>query len=87
MKPLRLSAKPKDSGELQDLFLLAARQSQTAVALFLMNGICLRGQIIGFDRYVVVLDGDKGQHLIYKHAISTIGPSTNATSKPASTYR
>ena len=59
---------------LQDLFLLRARKSRVSVTLFLMNGYQLRGQITGFDAFVVVLmTGDK-QQVIYKHAISTIAP-------------
>jgi host factor-I protein len=39
-----------------------------------MNGFQLRGVIIAFDRYTVVLDSEGKQQLIYKHAISTIIP-------------
>ena len=59
---------------LQDLFLLRARRDRANVTLFLMNGYQLKGQITGFDAFVVVLmTGDK-QQVIYKHAISTIVP-------------
>ena len=39
-----------------------------------MNGFQLRGTITGFDAFVVVLDSDGKQQVIYKHAISTIAP-------------
>ena len=59
---------------LQDLFLLRARRDRANVTLFLMNGYQLKGQITGFDAFVVVLmTGDK-QQVIYKHAVSTIVP-------------
>lgn len=59
---------------LQDLFLLRARRDRANVTLFLMNGYQLKGQITGFDAFVVVLmTGDK-QQVIYKHAISTVVP-------------
>ena len=59
---------------LQELFLLRARRERANVTLFLMNGYQLKGQIVGFDAFVVVLmTGDK-QQVIYKHAISTIAP-------------
>ena len=62
------------SHDLQDLFLSRARRDQTNVTMFLMNGYQLKGQIAGFDAFVVVLmTGDK-QQVIYKHAISTIVP-------------
>ena len=59
---------------LQDLFLLRARRARANVTTFLMNGYQLKGQIVGYDAFVVVLmTGDK-QQVIYKHAISTIVP-------------
>ena len=59
---------------LQDLFLLRARRDKVPVTLFLMNGLQMRGVITGFDAFVVVLDSDGRQQIIYKHAISTIAP-------------
>ena len=59
---------------LQDLFLLRARQDRVLVTLFLMNGFQMRGTITGYDPFVVVLDSDGRQQVIYKHAISTIAP-------------
>ena len=59
---------------LQDLFLLRARQDRVPVTLFLMNGFQMRGTITGYDPFVVVLDSDGRQQVIYKHAISTIIP-------------
>ena len=32
------------------------------------------GTVKGFDSYVVILDSDGKQNLVYKHAISTIIP-------------
>ena len=59
---------------LQDLFLLQAKKTQARLVVFLMNGFQLRGVITGFDSFVVTLDSDGKQQLIYKHAISTIAP-------------
>ena len=60
---------------LQDILLAGMRRSHTPVTLFLMNGFQLRGQIHSFDSYVVLLtQGDGKQHMVYKHAISTIVP-------------
>ena len=59
---------------LQDLFLLRARRESVPVTLFLMNGFQMRGVITGFDAFVVVLDSDGKQQVVYKHAISTIAP-------------
>ena len=59
---------------LQDLFLTRARRDRVPVTLFLMNGFQLRGNLTGFDAFVVVLDSEGRQQVIYKHAISTIAP-------------
>ena len=59
---------------LQDLFLTCARRDRVPVTLFLMNGFQLRGTLTGFDTFVVVLDSEGRQQVIYKHAISTIAP-------------
>ena len=59
---------------LQDLFLLRARGDRLTVTVFLMNGFQMRGIITGYDPFVVVLDTDGKQQVIYKHAISTIVP-------------
>ena len=60
---------------LQDLFLLRARRDSVPVTLFLMNGFQMRGVITGFDAFVVTLDSDGRQQVVYKHAISTIAPA------------
>ena len=62
------------STNLQDLFLLRARRSRANVTVFLVNGYQIRGQITGFDAFVVVLMSESKQQVIYKHAISTIIP-------------
>jgi len=59
---------------LQDIFLLRARRDKVPVTMFLMNGFQMRGIITGFDAFVVILDSDGKQQVIYKHAISTIAP-------------
>ncbi len=59
---------------LQDIFLTKARRDRIPATLFLMNGFQLRGVITGFDAFIVVLDSDGKQQVIYKHAISTIAP-------------
>ena len=70
---------------LQDLFLLRARREALPVTLFLMNGFQMRGVITGFDAFVVILDSEGRQQVIYKHAISTIAPirPVDLTGEPA----
>ena len=62
------------TNNLQDIFLTKARKENVPVTLFLVNGFQLRGVITGFDCFVVVLDSEGRQQVIYKHAISTVVP-------------
>ena len=59
---------------LQEIFLTKVRKQALSVTVFLMNGFQLRGTITGFDCFVVILDSEGRQQVIYKHAISTIAP-------------
>ncbi|BAL01789.1 Hfq protein [Oscillibacter valericigenes Sjm18-20] len=64
----------QSKANLQDIFLTKARRDRVPATLFLMNGFQMRGVITGFDPFVVVLDSEGKQQIIYKHAISTIAP-------------
>ena len=64
----------KKTANLQDIFLTKVRKQSLPVTVFLMNGFQLRGVITGFDCFVVVLDSEGRQQVIYKHAISTLAP-------------
>ena len=63
-----------NKANLQDIFLLQAKRDKLPVTMFLMNGFQMRGVITEFDAFVVVLDSEGRQQVIYKHAISTIAP-------------
>ena len=63
-----------DAINLQEAILKEVRRDKVPVTLFLMNGYQLKGQITGFDAFVVVLMTGERQQVIYKHAISTIVP-------------
>ena len=64
----------QNKANLQDIFLLRATRDKLPVTMFLMNGFQMRGVITGFDAFVVILDSEGRQQVIYKHAISTIAP-------------
>ena len=64
---------------LQDVFLNELRRERTPVTVFLTNGFQQRGTVIMFDGYTLMLTFDGKQHLIYKHAISTIVPQKAVT--------
>ena len=63
-----------NKANLQDIFLLQAKRDKLPVTMFLMNGFQMRGVITGFDAFVVILDSEGRQQVIYKHAISSIAP-------------
>ena len=58
----------------QDQFLAAARREKCVVTVFLMNGFQLKGSIRGFDSFVVLVESEGKQQMIFKHAISTVVP-------------
>ena len=60
---------------LQEQFLKAVRRDRCTVTVFLMNGFQIRGEIRGFDAFVVVIYSEGKQQMVYKHAISTISPA------------
>ena len=64
----------KKIANLQDLFLLGARRARTPLTVFLVNGFQMRGTVTGYDSFIVILESDGKQQMIYKHAISTIVP-------------
>ena len=59
---------------LQDPYLNALRRERVPVAIYLVNGIKLQGQIESFDQFAVLLKNTVTQ-MVYKHAISTVVPS------------
>ena len=46
---------------LQDTFLNRARQDKVPVTVFMTNGFQMRGEIRGFDNFVVLVDSDGKQ--------------------------
>lgn len=59
---------------MQDVFLNQARRERSMLTIFLVNGFQFKGTVKAFDNYVMVLEVEGRQRLVYKHAISTIVP-------------
>lgn len=70
------------SNNLQDLFLNALRKSKTPVTMFLVKGVKLQGIVTWFDNFSILLRRDGQSQLVYKHAISTIMPSSEMDMEP-----
>ena len=63
-------------GTLQDLFLAAAARERQSVTIFLVNGVMLEGSVTGFDQFSLLLERGSQTQLVYKHALSTVQPSS-----------
>lgn len=61
---------------LQDQFLNLLRKNKIPVTMFLVKGVKLQGIVTWFDNFSILLRRDGQSQLVYKHAISTIMPST-----------
>jgi host factor-I protein len=57
---------------IQDVFLNHMRRDRLAVGIHLMDGRYFEARIKGFDRFAVIVEVDGAEHLVFKHAISTI---------------
>lgn len=71
-----MSAQPN----IQDVFLNHARRDRLPVDIHLMDGRCFEARIKSFDRFALIVEMEGADHLIFKHAISTIAaPRARAT--------
>jgi host factor-I protein len=75
--PMPISAGTSGKGQnLQDQFLNLLRKNKTPVTVFLVKGVKLQGIVTWFDNFSILLRRDGQSQLVYKHAVSTIMPST-----------
>jgi host factor-I protein len=72
---------------LQDEFLHGLKRDRQMITVYLMNGYKLSGKIKGFDRFIVVLDSNGQEIMIFKHAISTIGAGMPPRKEPRESPR
>lgn len=88
----------KPTINLQDFFLDEIKEKQLQITIYLANGVPIKGKIIDFDSFTVLIDCDNKSQMIYKSAISTLsvpkgqdiykkisGKFLNDSKKPAST--
>jgi host factor-I protein len=62
----------KSTQNIQDSFLNNARKEKTSVTIYLLGGVRLNGRIKSFDKYSLILESSSQEHLVFKHAISTV---------------
>ena len=68
-----------ESRNLQNDFFNTARKERTIITVFLANGKKLTGRIKSFDKFTLLLDGQHGEQIIFKHAISTVSAGARAS--------
>jgi host factor-I protein len=71
---LKKDKKMKQARNLQDTILNIVRKDRIDVTIYLMNGVPLNGRVTSFDNFTILIEVDRRQNLIYKHAVSTIVP-------------
>ena len=59
---------------IQDIFLNHMRKKNVEGTVYLVNGFQIRGKVKGFDKFVIVIESNGKQNLIFKHAVSTVVP-------------
>ncbi len=67
----------EESGNLQNEFFNTVRRNHSVVAVFLANGKRLLGRVKAFDRFTILLEGQYGEQIVFKHAISTVSLSAH----------
>ena len=67
----------EESGNLQNEFFNTVRRNHSLVAVFLANGKRLLGRVKAFDRFTILLEGQYGEQIVFKHAISTVSLSSH----------
>ena len=82
MQQTQIAVQPRKRN-LQDLLLSKLRRSRMGATVFLINGFQIRGEIRGFDSFVVVIYSEGKQQMVYKHAISTVTPSRPVQYSPS----
>lgn len=58
--------------DLQNNLLNYVRKNEIPLIVYLTNGFQLRGKVLGFDNFTIIIEENDKEKLIYKHAISTI---------------
>ena len=50
------------------------RKEKLDITVYLTNGYPVKGKVISFDNFTILIQDGSKQSLIYKHAILTISP-------------
>lgn len=59
---------------IQDFILNQVRKEKMAITVYLSNGVPIKGRVISFDNFTIIVENEGKQSLIYKHAVTTVTP-------------
>ena len=71
-----------DAPSMQNDFFNRARRETQPVTIYLTNGKKLSGRIKSFDRFTVILQSNRVDQMIFKHAISTVCVGAGPPERP-----
>lgn len=60
----------------QDAWLNRMRHAGTPLELRCLDGTVVRGRLLQFDTFSLILQGEAGECLVFKHAVATILPKS-----------
>ncbi|PGA90699.1 RNA chaperone Hfq [Bacillus toyonensis] len=67
-----LKERTKNTVSMQERLLQEVIQKKKVISLILINGFHMKGIVKEYDAFSILIESDKKNQLIYKHAISTI---------------
>ncbi|MDM8365584.1 RNA chaperone Hfq [Bacillus thuringiensis] len=67
-----LKERTRNTVSMQERLLQEVIQEKKVTSLILINGFHMKGIIKEYDAFSILVESDGKNHLIYKHAISTI---------------
>lgn len=68
-----------NKNNIQDFLLNQVRKDKISITVYLSNGVPIKGKVISFDHFTIVMEAKEKQVLVYKHAITTITPDSSIT--------
>jgi len=68
------TSEKKQDPNFQNVILNQVKKDKVPVTIFLTNGFQIRGVIKSFDNYIILVESDGKQQMVYKHAVSTLIP-------------
>ncbi|TEA82411.1 RNA chaperone Hfq [Bacillus thuringiensis] len=69
---LVLKERTRNTVSMQERLLQEVIQKKKVTSVILINGFHMKGIVKEYDAFSILVESDDKNHLIYKHAISTI---------------